>query len=524
MRAKRCLNCGAPLPNSVPGGLCFPCALRGALVAEDGGTPALASPDKAETAADAPGAERGQRFGDYELLEEIGRGGMGVVYRARQIALDRDVAVKMMLPGLSNAEHLRRFRTEASAAAALQHPHIVAIHEVGVWQGREYLVMDYVEGESLARVISDPGFRNPDFRRSARWLKAVSEAVQYAHDHGILHRDLKPSNLLIDRQDQPRVTDFGLAKRFAEASQLTLSGQVLGSPGYMPPEQAEPRRGRVSRRSDVYGLGATLYHVLTGRAPFQGESATEVLHQVLNREPVAPRLLNPGIPQDLETICLKCLEKEPARRYATPGMVADELGRFLEDKPIVARPIGAAGQVWRWCRRKPVVAALAVALMVSLGSGVAGVLTQWWRAESSLERSERERYTASVALVRTLLQQRKYQDANQLLADASLARFRGWEWGWLLRHCHLDLMTIRHLGAGNTSAFLPAGNQLATAGLNNELQIWDLETGRLDRVIQTGQRVRWPVFSPVHRRMATVTWGEPATVWDLDRGSILFRL
>lgn len=524
MKAKFCLECGAPLPKTVAGGLCASCALRGALGLEGAETPTLPNPDGTEPACATPPLERGQRIGDYLLLDEIARGGMGVVYRARQITLGRIVAVKMLLPGLSSPEYLRRFRAEASAAAGLQHPHIVAIHEVGAWQGQQFLVMDYVEGQNLARVIADIGFRISDFRRSARWMKAISEAVHYAHEHGILHRDLKPSNVLIDKLNQPWVTDFGLAKRFEDDSHLTLSGQVLGSPSYMPPEQAEAQRGRVSRRSDVYGLGATLYHVLTGRAPFQGETPTEVLRQVLNQEPVAPRLLNPGIPRDLETICLKCLEKEPARRYATSQRVADELGRFLEDRPIAARPISTAEKVWRWGRRKPAVAALAVGLIGSLGLGIAGVLWQWWRAEISLERSERERYTANVALVRNLLQQKKFQDAHELLADPSLARFRGWEWGWLLRLCHRDLMTFSHLGVGNTSAFLPVDNKLATAGLHNELRIWDLETGQLQRVIQSEQGIRWPVFSPDQRRLVTITWGEPACVWEVAQGRILFRL
>jgi eukaryotic-like serine/threonine-protein kinase len=297
MKAKYCLDCGAPLPSGLPGGLCPSCALRGALAWGPDQALTTASPEASDSVAEPTPVGPGHRMGDYELLEEIARGGMGVVYRARQIALDRLVAVKMLLPGLSSPEYLRRFRTEASTAAGLQHPHIVAIHEVGAWQGRQYLVMDYVEGQSLAEVIADRGFRMGDFRRTAQWLKAMAEAVHFAHEHGILHRDLKPSNVLIDERDQPRVTDFGLAKRFEEQSQLTLSGQVLGSPSYMPPEQAEAKKGKVSRRSDVYGLGATLYHLLTGRAPFQGETPTEVLHQVLNREPVEPRRLNPAIPR-----------------------------------------------------------------------------------------------------------------------------------------------------------------------------------------------------------------------------------
>ena len=257
----------------------------------------------------------GLSFGDYELLEEIGRGGMGVVYRARQRSLNRVVAIKMMAFGPnSSPELVKRFRAEAVSAASLHHPNIVAIHEVGIHEERHFFVMDYVEGQSLTKAIADCGLRIADFRRTAQWVKTIAEAVHYAHERGILHRDLKPSNVLIDVQDQPHVVDFGLARQLEGDSELTVTGQVLGSPQYLPPEQATGQRGRVSRRTDVYALGATLYHLLTGRPPFQAESLAQTLDLVLHAEPVAPRLLNPSVSRDQETICLKCLEKEPARR------------------------------------------------------------------------------------------------------------------------------------------------------------------------------------------------------------------
>jgi serine/threonine protein kinase len=263
-------------------------------------------------------------FGDYELLEEIARGGMGIVYRARQVSLDRIVAVKMLLFGpLSSPEFVKRFRAEASVAASLQHPNIVAIHDVGVCQGQQYFAMDYVEGQSLAKLLANGPL---PARRAASYLKPIAEAIHYAHERGILHRDLKPSNVLIDVNDQPRVTDFGLARRLEGDSELTATGMVLGSPNYVPPEQAVGKRGKVSRRSDVYSLGAMLYHLLTGRPPFVGEALTDTLEQVLNAEPVSPRLLNPSVPRDLETICLKCLEKAPDKRYTTAQALADELG------------------------------------------------------------------------------------------------------------------------------------------------------------------------------------------------------
>jgi serine/threonine protein kinase len=227
-------------------------------------------------------------FGDYELLEEIARGGMGVIYRARQRSLNRTVAVKALLFGArAGAEQIKRFRAEASVAASLQHPNIVAIHEVGVHQGEHYLVMDLVDGPNLAKFLKNEPLPP---QRAARYLKIIAESVQYAHDKGILHRDLKPSNVLIDSTDEPRVTDFGLAKRLDGDSSLTLSGQVVGSPGYMPPEQAGASRYRVSRSSDIYSLGAMFYHMLVGRPPFVSPTLDQTLDQVLHGEPVALRL------------------------------------------------------------------------------------------------------------------------------------------------------------------------------------------------------------------------------------------
>src|SRR5262245_25325723 len=293
-------------------------------------------------------------FGEYDLVDEIARGGMGVVYKARQRSLNRIVAVKMILAGpLAGKEFVQRFRTESAAAAILQHPNIVAIHDVGVHEGRHYFSMDYVEGRSLAQLVGQQPLAPA---RAARYVELIAAAIHYAHERGILHRDLKPSNVLIDANDQPRITDFGLARRLDGDSSLTMTGQVLGSPNFMPPEQAGAKRGKVSRPSDVYALGGILYYLLTARAPFQADSLEHLLSQVLNTEPVSPRLLNPSVPRDLETITLKCLEKEPSRRYRTAQELADELGRFLRHEPIRARPVKAPEKVWRWCRRKPALA------------------------------------------------------------------------------------------------------------------------------------------------------------------------
>ncbi|MBI3866997.1 MAG: protein kinase [Verrucomicrobia bacterium] len=304
------------------------------------------------------------RFGDYELLEEIARGGMGVVYKANQASLDRVVAVKLLLLGqYASDEFIHRFRIEASAAASLQHPNIVAIHEVGVHKGQHYFAMDFVDGPNLAQLV---GVQPLAAKRAAGYVRTIAEAIHFAHNRRILHRDLKPSNVLIDPNDQPRVTDFGLAKNLGSDSDLTVTGQVMGSPGFMPPEQSLGEVSKMGPVSDVYSLGAILYYALTARAPFVGETMSDTLRQVQSEDPISPRVLAPSVSADLETICLKCLEKEPNNRFPSAQALADELGRFLRDEPIQARPVSRAEHAWRWCRRKPAITGLAISLAMLL--------------------------------------------------------------------------------------------------------------------------------------------------------------
>jgi eukaryotic-like serine/threonine-protein kinase len=381
--ARRCPQCGCAFPLNQA--LCPKCALADALE-----IPSTAGEDIERSKA---GVLR--RFGDYELIEEIARGGMGIVYKARQLSLSRIVALKMILAGrVADKQFVQRFRTEAATAAILQHPNIVAVHEVGFHDGQHFFSMDYVEGQNLAQLV---GQQPLGASKAARYLQLIAEAIHYAHQRNILHRDLKPSNVLIDSNDQPRITDFGLAKRLrpeAEvstvATDITVSGQILGSPGFMPPEQAGALRGKVGRHSDIYALGGILYYLLTARAPFQGESLEATLHQVLNDEPISPHLLNPGVPRDLETICLKCLEKEPRRRYQTAEELSGELGRFLKDEPIRARPAGRPEKLWRWSRRNPVIAGLAVSVLMIGSIGLTGWLVARERGRVA-EQAEKRR-------------------------------------------------------------------------------------------------------------------------------------
>jgi predicted Ser/Thr protein kinase len=516
------------LGNDASAGVCLRCALSNALEpAADTKTVRL---DPAELSNLSSSVQPNHtRFGDYELLEEIARGGMGVVYKARQFSLDRIVAVKMILFGpLATADQVRRFRTEASAAGCLQHPNIAAVHDVGLHGNQHYLVMDYVDGPNLGHLVAD---RPLPARDAARYVKVIAEAVHYAHERGILHRDLKPSNVLIDSEDRPRVVDFGLAKRFTEDSSLTLSSNVLGSPSYMPPEQAGGGRLKVGRYSDVYSLGAVLYYLLTIRPPFQGETVAQTLSMVTNSEPLSPRLLNPAVPRDLETICLKCLEKEPTKRYATAQALAEELDRFARREPIKARPITRPERVWRWCRRKPTLAVLLAMINIVGALGVAGVIWQWRRAELNAaseavhrreaqqkraeaelqrERAEGERiradaqarnaseseqrarrllYVSDMNLAQQALRLNNLGKARRLLdrhrPQAGEQDLRGWEWRYLWQSTRSDsLLTLTNQPSpGFSLSFSPDGKRLAVGWFNGHVDLWDVPNRRLVRAL-----------------------------------------
>jgi serine/threonine protein kinase len=408
------------LPSSPAAG---PCPHCGAIAGGDATLSADLNPGRTIDAHFAPTLAPGERsphespsaageiFGDYELHTEIARGGMGVVYRARQISLDRHVAVKMILAGhLASEADVARFYTEAQAAANLDHPHIVPIYEVGAHEGRHYFSMKFVEGGSLSAQVNliaqriadlDPPDSHALQCSVARFMARVGQAVQYAHDRGILHRDLKPGNILlvsggvvsgewtkreaateITTHDspltthQPMLTDFGLAKRVTGDSGRTKTGVILGTPSYMAPEQASGKGGGSTPAADVYSLGAVLYEVLTGKPPFQADTPLNTVLEVISKEPVRPTLVNAAVARDLETICLKAMAKEPRQRYQSAGDFAADLLRFADGKPIEARPVGRMERAWRWCKRNPIIASLSatiLALLLALG-GLLAVL------------------------------------------------------------------------------------------------------------------------------------------------------
>ncbi len=438
-QAPFCPRCHNPLAADIPAGLCPNCLFQLAL---EPSTAVLETQDTSDStftdyqSGAAAGIGARQIFGDYELLQEIARGGMGLVYKARQLSLNRVVALKMMLPGLlASATEGHRFRAEAEAAANLQHPNIVAIHEVGEFEGRLYFSMDYVEGQSLAAQVREHPL---SAEIAARHVKTAAEAIHYAHRQGFLHRDLKPSNILIDNSNQPRVTDFGLAKRMESDSRLTITGAVLGTPSYMSPEQAAGKNDQLGTASDVYSLGAILYELLTGRPPFQAASPLDTILLVLNSEPVAPRLLSPRLDRDLETICLKCLEKEKRRRYQSAQELADDLDRYLKRKPIVARPINRAHRAWRWCRRNPWPAVATAALVLLAALTALSAFTYRERLwQSLLDRARLERLAGNRAeslraaaeaarIKRTPL---LYQEATQTITTPGVTRLHQFPYG-----------------------------------------------------------------------------------------------
>src|SRR6266542_1087308 len=352
-----CPRCGAEIPADAPEGGCPGCFYEAALNA-------LASEsvngldDSGDVNKPARGATRSERLakmlgelGDYELLEEVGRGGQGVVFRARQKSLNRIVALKVIgLGQWATKAHLKRFRLEAEAAASLDHPCIVPIYEVGERDGQCYFSMKFVEGGQLEEVAKHTPI---SIRQAAELIAKVARTVHYAHEHGILHRDIKPGNILLDAKGEPHLTDFGLARLVESESTVTRTLEVLGTPSYMAPEQAAGNNAKLTSSTDVYGLGAVLYQLLTNHPPFAGGTTYETIKLLLETEPRQPRLWNPKVDRDLSTICLKCLEKDPQRRYSSAQALAEDLERWLRHEPIQARRAGVFTRGTKWVQRNP---------------------------------------------------------------------------------------------------------------------------------------------------------------------------
>ena len=501
----------------------------------------------------------------YEILGELGRGGMGVVYHARQLLLNRPCALKMILAGArADAVAALRFLGEAEAVARLRHPNVVQIHHIGQVDGLPYLELEFVAGGSLDRALD--GTPRPA-RRAATLVEALARGVAEAHRLGVVHRDLKPANILLEADGTPKIADFGLAKSLSTQSGLTATDSILGSPSYMAPEQAEGRTKQVGPAADIYALGAILYELLTGRPPFRGATVLETLEQVKHAEPVPPRRLVPGLPRDAETIALRCLEKDPTRRYPSAAALADDLRRFLDGAPIAARPVRPWERAAKWARRRPVLAALIVAVHLLLASLLG--LGAWSYAQirrslavANAQRSKAERLARTEAIAtgrareqakiageraeelrrrdyigRVNLALRESRDNNVAraleLLDGCPEDLRGWEWAYVRRQCHLDLHTFRDAAPSvNAVAFSPDGRLVASgsgnvfaplAGTAGDVLVRDAATGSevfARRGLAEG--VRAVAFSPDGRGLA-VAHARELVVWELPGGRERFR-
>ena len=494
-----------------------------------------------ENAAFAPGT----LIGEYEILAEIARGGMGIVFKAKHTKLKRIVALKMILMGdLATPELVERFLAEAKAAARLEHPGIVPVYEIDQHGTRHFFVMKYVEGSSLSEQLKRGRM---DSKGAAKTVRQIALAVQYAHEKEVIHRDIKPGNILINQDGQPVVTDFGLAKQLDASMHLSVTGQILGTPSYMAPEQASGHIRQIGPATDVYALGAVLYAMLTGGPPFQAGSPIATIQQVIHQEPITPRSLVNGLSLDLDTICLKCLAKEPQRRYPTAAALAEDLRRYLDGQPIVARPLSPFGRAWRWCRRNSLVASLILAVASSLVVGTVVAVLFAIDARKEALRANRKEHEAQEQ-TKLLGDQKKQTDAALehsewlLYASQINSAYREWEankvdlaWNHL-NACRQDFRGWEHdmlytlfterqrTYRGSYAAMTSDSTKFVMLGDNNKVSIWDREIEQtlatLEGELTHAYQMR---FSPNGRLIAL---GDQASirVWDAVTGKLKHTL
>ena len=541
-------------PSTESGGLPDPLRTRDPSPGPDarpGDSLAIRAPDDPHATAmpDTSGRDLGATRLDavpgYELLGVLGEGGMGVVYKARQERLNRVVALKMMLgEHRAGPKELIRFRAEAEAIASVRHPHVVQVHESGDAEGRPFLAMEYLPGGSLADRLRVEGRSDP--RAAALLIAKLSRAVQAAHDQGIVHRDLKPQNVLFDQAGEPKVTDFGLAKR-ATGSDLTRTQAVMGTPAYMAPEQARGETKFVGPQADVYALGVILYELLAGTRPFDHADTHVLLRRVIEDEPERPDKHVPGLSRDLELIALKCLAKDQADRYQTAGELADDLGRFVSGRPVSVRAASTVERAVKWARRKPTLAAAyALTAAVLLLSAFGASLAVLWRvaeraramaevardaekkargeAETNRERLARNEYGRTVQIAH-----QEWRDNNivaaMTLLEGTRPDLRGWEWRYVHHLCHGELLTLGgNHSSVNSASFSPDGSRVVTAS-DETARVWDARSGAETLALKghTGP-VTSASFSPDGSRIVTGSHDETARVWDARSGDQLLTL